>query len=578
MKKFFKVLIPILLAFTIIFCLGWYLFTYDRDLTRDVLLYSARYCDNLGKSTLSSWFYDRAYDLAKDNDLVAIELAQQHKADGNYTQAEKTLTKAIEDGGGTELYIALSKTYVEQDKLLDAVKLLGGITNQETKAQLDALRPAAPVASPAPGFYNQYISVSVAGEGGTLLVNPIPEYPSVYDEPYSEPIVLQDGENTIYAVVVAENGLVSPLSILGYTVGGVIEEMVFADSAVEASVREILNVPAGTPVMTNQLWDITTFAIPEGAKSLSDLKHMLFLEELTMSNGPSGQLNVLPSLSHLTSLQIIDTAISTEEMEYIGDLTSLQQLTLCGCNIVTVNALEGLTKLTYLDLSNNTIRNIQAISNMTSLQELYLNQNALTDLTQLSSLNSLKRLDVSHNSLTTLSPIFGLANLSWLNASTNLLTDLSNVEHLTSLSYLSVASNTISDATPLGACVSLKELDISSNQFTEIAVLESLTGLETLSFANNQVKTIPSFPVDCALITIDGSNNLIESLKPLQGLRSLNNICMDYNTEISTLKWLAENSTLILVNVYGTKVNSLDQVADLTEHSIIVNFTPLQEE
>ena len=108
--------------------------------------------------------------------------------------------------------------------------------------------------------------------------------------------------------------------------------------------------------------------------------------------------------------------------------------------------------------------------------------------------------------------------------------------------------------------------------------LESLTGLVNLNFANNQVKTIPSFPADCALVTIDGSNNLVESLKPLQGLHSLNNIYMDYNTEISTLKWLAENSTLVLVNVYGTKVNSLDQVADLTEHDIIVNFTPIQED
>jgi len=450
MKKFFKVLIPILLALTIVFCLVWYLFTYDRDLTRDVLLYSARYCDSIGKSTMSSWFYDRAYDLAKDNDLIAIELAQQHKADGNYTQAEKTLTKAIEDGGSPALYIALCKTYVEQDKVLDAVKLLNGITNQETKAQLDEMRPAAPVADPAPGFYNQYISVSVAGEGGTLYVNPIAEYPSVYDEPFSQPVALHDGENTIYAVVVAENGLVSPLSIFGYTVGGVVEEVVFADASVEASVRELLGVDGETPVMSNQLWDITSFHVPVGVSSLADLKYMLFLEELTIEGAPNGQLNVLTSLDHLTSLTIIDTAINAEELEYIGDLTTLEQLTMSGCNIVTVNALADLTGLTYLDLSNNTIRNIQAIANMTKLEELYLRQNALTDLTHLAELDSLKTLDVSHNSLTTLAPIFGLEGLTRLDASTNLLTDLTNVEYLTSLRYLAVAANTISDAKPLG--------------------------------------------------------------------------------------------------------------------------------
>lgn len=577
MKQFFKIFIPILLALAIVLCLGWYFLTYDRDFTRDMLLYGARRSDAQGKSTMSAWFYDRAYDLAKDNDQVAIELANQHKADGNYTQAEKTLTKAIEDGGGTDLYIALCKTYVEQDKLLDAVKLLNGITNQQTKAQLDAIRPAAPVASPAPGFYNQYISVTVTGDDGTLLVNPIPEYPSVYDQPFSTPIPLHDGENTIYAVVVGDNGLVSPLSIFGYTVGGVVEEVVFADAAIEIAVREMLSIPTGTPVMSNQLWEITSFTLPEGVQSLTDLKYMIFLEDLVLPSAPAGQLAVLAGLTHLTSLEIYDTSVSTEEMEYIGSLTALERLVLNSCNVVTVSPLAKLTKLTYLDLSNNTIRNIQPLSEMKNLQELYMEQNALTDLTQLASLSNLKILDVSNNSLPTLAPIFGLPSLTWLDAGTNLLTDLSNVEYLSNLSYLCVAFNTISDAQPLGNCASLKELDISNNQFTDLSPVAKLTGLEIFNFSYNQVKAIPSFPVDCALITIDGSYNLIESMKPLQGLRALNNIYMDYNTEVSTLKWLAENPTLVLVNVYGTKINDMEHVAELTEHSIIVNFTPLQD-
>jgi len=171
MKQFFRVFIPIVLSLAIILCLGWYLFIYDRDFTRDALLHGARYFDGKGNYKAASWFYDRAYEQSGDNDAVAIELAQQHKDDGNYTQAENTLSRAIEDGGGIDLYIALSKTYVEQDKLIDAVKLLNGITNPELKAELDALRPAAPVAFPEPGFYNQYISVEVQHESGTLLVN-----------------------------------------------------------------------------------------------------------------------------------------------------------------------------------------------------------------------------------------------------------------------------------------------------------------------------------------------------------------------------------------------------------------------
>lgn len=577
MKKFFKIFIPILLALAIVVCLAWYLFTYDRDFTRDMLLYGARFCDSQGYSTVSSWFYDRAYDMAKDNDLVAVELAQQHKAAGNYTQAENTLAKAIEDGGGIDLYIALSKTYVEQDKILDAVKLLNGISNPEVLAQLEAQRPAAPTASPEPGFYNQYISVSVSGEGGTLYVNPIAEYPSVKDDPHSEPVVLQDGENTIYAVTVADNGLVSPLSIFGYTVGGIIEEVTFADPVMEAAIREALGLEEGTTVMSNQLWDILTFEVPAGTQSLEDLKYMLFLEELTISDVPSGQFSVLSGLSHLTSLSIIGTTVSSEEVKAIASLVTLQRLTLSGCGLSTTTYLDSLTGLTYLDLSNNAIRNIQALTSMPNLQEVSLKQNALTDLTDLATLKNLKILDVSNNSLTSLSPILGSSTLTRLDASTNFLTDISGIGSLSGLTYLSVASNSITDFTPVTDCTALTELNISSNMATDITALNVLTELTMLNFSYNQVATIPQFPADCALITIDGSHNLITSLEPLSGLVALNNVFMDYNVEISTLEWLAENYNLIQVNVYGTKVNELSQVTCLTEHSIIVNFTPMQE-
>ena len=133
MKKFFKVIIPIILVLAILACLGWYLFIYDRDFTRDILLQGARYFDDKGNHSISGWLYDQAYEQADNNDAVAIELAEQHKADGNFTKAEYTLTKAISDGGSTELYVALCKTYAEQDKLLDVVKLLDAVLAEDRK-------------------------------------------------------------------------------------------------------------------------------------------------------------------------------------------------------------------------------------------------------------------------------------------------------------------------------------------------------------------------------------------------------------------------------------------------------------
>lgn len=64
----------------------------------------------------------------KDADL-AIRLADAYKKSGNYTKAEYTLVSAITQiPDSVQLYVALSKTYVEQDKLLDAETMLGRIT------------------------------------------------------------------------------------------------------------------------------------------------------------------------------------------------------------------------------------------------------------------------------------------------------------------------------------------------------------------------------------------------------------------------------------------------------------------
>ena len=575
MKRVFKILLPIMLALVLVLCMVWYLFVYDRAFTRDILLTCARFSDRNNKPAVAAWFYDLAYNQSIDSDDVAIELAQQHKADGNFTQAEVILSKAIEDGGSVELYTALSRTYVEQDKLLDAVKLLNGITNPDILSEIQTLRPAAPTATPDPGFYNQYIPVTLSAEGGMIFANNNGEYPSFFDKPYSEPIVLGDGDNTIYALTVADNGLVSPLAVFGYTVGGIIEEVTFADAVVEASIREILGVESDVVLMSNQLWEIPSFTMPIDAKSFADLKYMPFLQELTITCGPEGQLGVLSSLENLTALHITDTPVSETELNVISNLPKLKSLTLNGCGLSTAAPLEKLTGLNYLNLGNNAIRNIQPLSALTNLTELYLQHNALTDLVSLTTLGSLSRLDVSYNALTTLSPICNIGSLVWLDANHNSLTNAADIGNLTALQYLSLGYNSLTDISALSTCSSLTELDISNNKLTDISATAALTNITNLDFSYNEVTVLPEFSADCALVIIDGSHNLLEELDQLSGLKALNNVYMDYNETLESVACLTNCPNLVLVNVYGTAVT---EVKMLTDQSIIVNFNPTQSD
>ena len=178
MKKALRIILPILLVLVILASAVWYLMIYDPDFTRDVILSTARSFDNSGHHNVAAWLYDLAYRQSDGGDNVAIELANHYKSIGNYTKAEYTLSSAISDGGTVELYVALCQTYVEQDKILDAISMLSNIKDPEIKATIDLMRPASPTFDLAPGFYSQYVTVNIKSEDSDLYINTQGEYPS----------------------------------------------------------------------------------------------------------------------------------------------------------------------------------------------------------------------------------------------------------------------------------------------------------------------------------------------------------------------------------------------------------------
>ncbi len=571
MKKIIRIILPIFLALVIIACTCWYLFDYDKEFTRDMLLSFARFSESQGSHSVATWLYNQAYAQAGDNDAVACELAEQYISSGNYTKAEFTLSNAIADGGGIDIYIALCKTYVEQDKLLDAVNMLNNITNEEIKQQLDALRPEAPISVPEPGFYSQYISVTLGSEGDEIYASTDGEYPSVQGDSYVDPIALTDGENTIYALAISDDGLVSPLSIFAYTVGGVVQEMDFADSAIEASVRKLLSVDEKEKLFTNDLWTIKEFTVPKNAKSYADLKHMTFVEKLTITKGVSDELNNISYLSNLKELTIKDTTVTQGVLETIAALPLLSKLTLADCGIAGITPLKNAVDLEYLDLNNNTIRTIDAISAMTKLQELNLSHNAITSLKALSSNTALTTLNLASNDISSLAALSSLTGLKTIDASTNKITKLGEIGKLTALTTLSLKNNKLKSIDDLSGCLALTDLNIASNELAKISAVAKLKKLMYFDCSYNKITDLPDFSKDCELVTINASNNKISSLEMLSGLKQLNNVNMDYNEEISSVSALANCPKLIEVNVYGTKVTS---VSSLTEQSVIVNYNP----
>ena len=569
MKKATRILVPVLLTALILVSIVWYLFDYDRAFTRDTLLSQARYNDLHGNSRLSSWFYDMAYRFSGHDQNVAIELANQYKSDGNYTKAEYTLTNAINSAPTAELYTALCKTFVEQDKLLDAVNMLDNISSPTIKAELDAQRPSAPASDYAAGYYSQYMDVHLSSSGA-IFYSTDGTFPSLRGLSYNGSISLPAGETTIYAISVANSGLVSPITVLGYTITGVIEPVIFSDPAMEAAVRQLINAGSESTIYTNQLWEITEFTAPKDASGFEDLSSMPYLESLTIHDKTLDSLNCLSNLTNLKALDLSGCHFPAEDLSVLASLPSLTHLTLSDCGISTISGLANAQSLAYLDLSSNTVRNLEVLAPMTTLRELYLKHNAVTDLSALSSLGSLEKLDVSFNALTTLSPLSSCIKLSWLAADNNQLTNLNGMNNLTLLSYLSVNDNQLTDVSILASCTELTNLSIASNSISDISELNTLTKLLVFDFSSNQIPALPDWPEGCPLQTIDGSYNALTSIDGLKNMNSLTYVYMDYNL-LTSIDAIADNYCLVQVNVFGNKI---EDVSALRSHDIIVNYDP----
>ncbi len=571
MKKLTHFLVPLLLFALIVVSVGWYLFSYDREFTRDTLLSQARFQNQHGNSRLSSLFYNAAYSFSGHDENVAIELANQYKKVGNYTKAELTLTTAIKDSPTVELYTALSKVFVEQDKLMDAVALLDAVADPTIKAQLDAQRPATPSSDFEPGYYTQYMDIHLLSDNAKYIFYSLDgEYPSIAGSVYNGVVTLPTGESNLQAIAVSESGLVSTLSTLDYTITGIIEQVTFTDPAMEAAIRALINADADDKIYTSELWEITDFTAPEGVKTFADLALLPYLTTLTIQDGTVDTLEHLTSLDKLVILDLTGSKFPVEELSILTTMPNLTSLTLAHCNLSTIEGLEGAENLTYLDLSNNTLRNLKVLTTMPALAELSLNHNAVTDLSDLSVLENLVKLCISHNSVSNLAPLASCTRLAHLEADYNNLTNLRGLDTLTNLTTLSVANNDLTDVSLLAGNTALEELNISSNTINDITALSTLTKLKTFDFSANQVEALPEWPDGGVLTTIDGSYNALSDINSLKNQQQMTHVYMDYNL-LTNIDQLADCYCLVQVNVFG---NAIADVSALRDRDIIVNYDP----
>lgn len=551
MKHALKIILPIILILALIIGACCFFLIARRDLTENIFVYWGEHFYEAGRYSRAVSFYKAAMHFApKDADL-AIRLADAYKKSGNYTKAEYTLVSAITQiPDSVQLYVALSKTYVEQDKLLDAETMLGRITNDAVRTQIDALRPAAPVIEPESGNYSEYIDVTVTGASGTVYAVCNSDFPASEQDVYTGPISLEAGESKIVALSVAENGLVSDAVYAGYTVGNVVEEVKLADAGMDAYVRELLGKTAGSAIMSDELWAVEELDLPDTVASLEDLPYFTGLHSLSLHHGTGLDLSVLSQLPTLRKLDLSGCTLSTAAMNTIVTLSELTSLNLSGCAVAEIDALIGLQKLETLDLSNNTVSDLTALSALLALRELNLTNNPITSLSNLKNCTELETLYAGQCAITR---IAGLA------------------DH-TKLKTLVLSGNKITDISALAGCTAIETLDLSGNSISDISVVSGFKKLVDLNVSSNQITDLPQFDADTPLWHVDISHNQIESLAGLEGNLAVNFINADYNRVKSVAK-LESCIMLVRMNLWDNPVDA-DEVKQLQDIGILINYNP----
>ena len=552
MKYILKIFLIVLLVVAIIGAACWFFLVQRPDLTMSVFAHWGDYFYDAGRYNRAVSLYETACKLSPDNANLPVRLAQAYINSGNYTKAEYTLVSAITNNPeSVQLYVALSKTYIEQDKILDAEQMLDRITSADVKAQIDALRPNAPVLSPESGYYSEYIDVAVTATGGTAYLAVNQDYPSIETDAYEAPVTLEAGDSKVVVVTVAENGLVSDAVYGGYTIGSVVEEVTLSDSALDSYVRELLGKSASDTIMSDELWELEELTLPEGVQDISDLTRFAGLKTLTIQNATGLDLSVLPQLTTLQSLDLSGTTLPTSTLDAIGTLPELKKLVLQSCAVTAINPLVGLSNLEYLDLTNNSVSDLTAITALEHLKDLYLTNNPVKSITYLNSCLELERLHIENCGVSRLSSLAGN----------------------TSLQELYASNNEISDISVLSDCVSLSVLDISDNQVKDVSVIANLPELTYFLASHNQIESLPAFDTaNCKLVRINVNNNQLTDLSPLKGLPALNYIFADYN-QISDISGLEDCPLLTQLNLFDNPVNEA-QVKALQEIGRIVNYTP----
>ena len=226
-----------------------------------------------------------------------------------------------------------------------------------------------------------------------------------------------------------------------------------------------------------------------GITDLSVLIGCTQLRSLTLNGNQLGDLRPLGQLPRLMVLNLANTGLTDDKLEFLKTLQNLTYLNIEQNPALSSAALKALAEAmpncrvvhdaivvtvnlggqlftsdrTELDLSGWNLMDLNGLENFAGLEKLILNGNHISDLSPLRDLGAMLTLELSNNLLSDISPLEGHRTLRRLVLSWNGIDDVTALNGLVWLEELDLSHNRISDVSALNTCVRLRWLDLTGN-------------------------------------------------------------------------------------------------------------------
>jgi Leucine-rich repeat (LRR) protein len=215
---------------------------------------------------------------------------------------------------------------------------------------------------------------------------------------------------------------------------------------------------------------------------------MTALKSLSLSrNEDMPGIDTLEKMTWLTELTIHD--VEYTDLNVIGNLSSLERLTIAETEVKSLGFLSGLGKLKFLRLTgNDAALTVPPLSDMAQLEEIIIDCAATEDVSYLNGLSGVKRAELYN--INSLEPVRDFSSLQHLTLGFGwLLEDLSPLGTLAELESLQMYGGTyyqLHGEEAIGNLQKLKTLNLNgADNFFLIDFISNLTALESLDMGNN---------------------------------------------------------------------------------------------